>query len=92
MRLSQKDLRRFLEGTAKADRACGHCGNRQFTLNVNSTAPDGEPSSLRVYVEEAAGFHEFYSAACTRCGRTDFHHINQIEAWLAANSGTQRAT
>jgi predicted nucleic-acid-binding Zn-ribbon protein len=86
MALTKSEFVRFLAGTKIPGRKCPHCGNAGYAVNVDTPEDNvsGHPAPFHIHVPEV-GSHEFYSAACTNCGRTDFHHINQIDKWLAAN-------
>ena len=87
MPVSQSDFRRFRIATAKAGRACSHCGHEGFALNLGTHDDNGPVAEFRFRPEDSAfGTHGFYSMACTNCGRTDFFHVTQVDRWVAANS------
>jgi hypothetical protein len=82
MHLTDEDFIEFFQEKKSGTYKCPFCANEEFVLNA-----DGDvPGLLRVDTakdgEDPDGYHEFYSFACTNCGRSDFFHYKQVNQWL----------
>ena len=83
MALTRDEFKRFLEGTNKGHK-CLHCGTETWAVNL-AAGEGADPAVIKLTPEGGGGYHGFYSASCSTCGRTDFYHTNQISNWFAQN-------
>ena len=71
---------------------CIFCGNAGFSVGTyGPTAPQTAALLSAAFAPWSPAPsdtlpHTFYSISCDNCGRTDFFHVNQIDAWKAKKS------
>jgi hypothetical protein len=89
----------FFRETSNGTYKCAFCANETFAANLVGDPKTPEifgPAAMMIIpgkLDEPPGIgaeYHFYSISCRKCGRTDFFHNNQIDAWRkqkAAKSG-----
>jgi hypothetical protein len=92
MAISGENIERFLMAKRPSGYVCSFCGNPKFLMNGGRPVPGLNPEPVELalpYTDPRpnveSGEHHFYSIVCSNCGRADFFHLNQINAWLNEN-------
>ena len=100
MAVSIADFSKYFAAQKSGTYKCVFCANEQFIANAVSlpSASDGSPSLAALLIVPTvanredtsfAGNHTFYSISCTKCGRSDFFHSNQVEGWVSEQEKTE---
>lgn len=90
MALTTDDFNLFFLTAKNGTYKCAFCGNESFVANSSlrpsgiAAGPEMDPALLTMPIDHQPIIaHHYYAFSCDRCGRTDFFHRNQVDAWIA---------
>ena len=86
MQFTADEFVQFFTEKKKGVYTCSFCGSTNFNIDLGGAGAETLPAELQIPVLRPPGLtapasHNFFAISCINCGKTDFFHVLQVEAW-----------